>query len=105
MEYRSNGGPHGHEGIPHFEAPKADAKRTVVVTTGEATTAKIAWCSPGPDQTGVYYGGSFKLISRDIHPAFVVTHSSMELTHVNCIFRAVLPETPVQHSFVLQTCR
>lgn len=23
VEYRSNGGPHGHEGIPQFEAPKS----------------------------------------------------------------------------------
>jgi hypothetical protein len=38
----------------------------------------ITWCSPGPDQTGVYYGGYFKLSSRDILTAFVVTQSFMD---------------------------
>lgn len=66
---------------------------------GEATTAIITWCSPGPDQTGAYYGGSFKLSSGDIITAFVVTQSSVDQTHVNCIFRIIDTKTPVQHSF------
>ena len=71
----ANGRPRGHEEIPPFEAPNTDAKLPVVVSTGEATTAMITWCSPGPDQTGVYYGGFFKLSSRTILTAVNVTHS------------------------------
>lgn len=38
----------------------------------------IAWCSPRPDQAGVYYGDSLPLSNRDILTAFIVTQSSMD---------------------------
>lgn len=75
------------------------------IRRGEATTAKIAWCSPVATSTGVYYGGSFKLGSMDTVTVLVVTHRSLVYTHVNYIFRTVCDETPAQRSFSLQACQ
>ncbi|MET4050508.1 hypothetical protein ABIB34_004172 [Rhodococcus sp. UYP5] len=100
-----NGQPHGHKEIPPSEPANPDAELPVIVPPGEATTAKIAWCGRGPDQLGVYYGGSFKLSSREILTAFLVTRSSMDYANVNCIFRTIVNKTAAQHSFAPQSCR